>query len=187
MNRRGISLLPLALTTLGALLGCVSADSQSDGQGDSSGPVPARLDPHVRGELVERLGADAPVILVVLRGTDCFTCDQLGRRLREFARSAPRHYDWVVITDTAGASRTRGYLKRERIRFEVLLSLDSLIVFEGARRETPTPAVVVASTPVAIFDGIAPLGDGVDANLRSLARELGFDASVDPRESGQDR
>ena len=128
---------------------------------------------------MQAVGAERPVVLVLLRGVDCFTCDQLGRRLREFARAAPAEYGWVVITDTSGANRTRGYLKKERIRYDLFLTLDSLVIF-GARPTIATPAVMVASSPMDSFDGIARLSIGTSPNLRSLARELGFDTGVRP-------
>ena len=176
MNWRCFPHLPPVVTAVGTLLGCGSGDNSRD-VGEGSISISGMLAPSVRGELVQAVGAETPVIIALLRGVDCFTCDQLGRRLREFARSAPPDYRWVVITDTSGASRTRGYLKRERIRYDLLLPLDSLIVFRG-RQAVATPAVVVAASPVDSFHGVARLSIGISPNLRSLAQELGFDKAV---------
>lgn len=178
MNRTCFPHLFLLLTAVATLWGCGDADNPRD-VGEGSIPISGVLVPSVREELVQAVGAERPVLLVLLRGVDCFTCDQLGRRLREFARSAPTEHGWVVITDTSGADRTRGYLKKERIRYDLFLTLDSLVIF-GARPAVATPAVMVASSPMDSFDGIAHLSIGTSPNLRSLAQELGFDTGVRP-------
>ena len=179
MNRRCFQQLPPVLTAMGALLGCGPAESTREVVGQGSISISGMLAPRVKGEVVQAVGAETPAILVLLRGVDCFKCDQLGRRLREFARSAPPEYRWVVITDTSGATRTRGYLKRERIRYDLFLALDSLVVL-STREAVSTPAVVVATSPADSFDGIARFSIGTSPNLRSLAQELGFDMEVWP-------
>ena len=167
--------------------------SQDDGQtGENSPDVVSRLNPaaatesvpisgrlasEVAEQVIEALGSETPVILVLVRGSDCFTCEDLGRQLRELARAAPPGYRLVAVTDAEDRHRTEQFLMRERIRVAFLLGVDSFTIFQSEEAELPTPAVVIGSTPIGMLTGVAHPNRVPNYRPKSFAEELGLSTS----------
>lgn len=173
------------LTAFMAVSGCPVAKTAQHGKSTSdsgsvlpatemSVPISGRLTSMVAEPLIEALGSETPVVLVLVRGADCFTCEDLGRQMRELARVAPPGYRLVALTDAVERHRTEQFLMRERIQVALLLGVGSFTIFESAEAELPTPAVVMGSQLGGVLTGVAHPNRVPNYRAKSFADELGL-------------
>ena len=167
------------LATFTAISGCPSpkasgplGDSTSDSSATSTSvPISGRLVSAVAEPLIEALGSGSPVVLVLVRGSDCFTCEDLGRQLRELERLTPPDYRLAAVTNAEDLRRTEQFLMRERIGAAFLLGIESFTIFQSAETELPTPAVVMGM-PTGTLTGVAHPVRVPNYRPKSFAEEL---------------
>lgn len=129
-------------------------------------PVAGGLTPAARSAVAEFASA-APFVLVVLRGRDWLTCEDLGRQLRELEHRNPS-LTYVIATDSADV--VQSFARRERLRWRVL-GLRPGDVVDGYPA-LPTPAVLVVREGGARLAGVSHPERVPNARFRSFADEL---------------
>lgn len=116
---------------------------------------------------VAELAGTSPLVLVVLRASDWFTCEDLGRQLRDL-QYRNRSLTYVIATDSV--DRTRSFARRERLRWPVI-TLAPRDVLHGYPA-LPTPAVLAVRDNGRRVDGVAHPERVPNARVRSFADEL---------------
>lgn len=130
----------------------------------------------IRGTLsAEAVALIAPGVtdsgfIAVLRGEDCFTCEDLARQLRELQHATRRPL--IVVTRPADSTVVAKWLLRERIMRTpvVALDVDRLL---GTGMPVGTPAVLVVARNGTVLRGVAHPKRAKNVRLRSFAAELG--------------
>jgi hypothetical protein len=114
-------------------------------------------------------------LVIALRAEDCFTCEDLGRQLREMlhARGAASRRV-VVITPRADRTLVEKWLRRERVVAVTLVSSDHGFQLVGADA-VPTPAVLLLDTLGQVERGISHPQRVRNVRLVSFAAELALD------------
>lgn len=131
-----------------------------------TGSIEAQL-PHASALLGRRA-------LFVLTAENCFTCEDLGRQLREVLRSpSVRRLPLSIVVVGNDMERVRGWLRRERIRPENTIEIAlGLRLNDGTL--VPTPAVILIDASGRIERGVAHLTKVNNSRPRSFASELGL-------------
>lgn len=188
MSSKGALRRLLGVAAAGALLGVViglvasrrsGADSSSAIAIGGSTVVGASTTLVLRGTLSSRTlalikagRAEADtMLLTVLRRTDCFTCEDLGRQLRELQHEAGRTL--AVATPAADSLVVTKWLVRERIKLARVASIDLKDLFlDGSI--VVTPAAMVIDHEGNVIRGVAHPQRAKNVRLRSFAAELGI-------------
>ena len=170
------------------LLGCSppSSGRQVDQKGDADATA-APLSPtrSLVGPVSDSLTAlisrsPSPIeaiTLIVLNEENCFTCEDLGRQLREVLHS----YDSgrrraVVAISGGGADRIAQWLRRERVApIQLVVSPTAPTMHDGTF--IPTPAILLLNMRGEKDRGIAHLMRVPNIRIRSFARELDLNNS----------
>ncbi|HEX2202648.1 MAG TPA: hypothetical protein VHG91_05105 [Longimicrobium sp.] len=201
MSRRG-RIARLAAVALLVVAGSAAAELALGARDRAATPIPERLSSPttaeydastiaVDGELSPAARADlAPhtrdgrALVVVLRGRDRLTCEDLGRQLREAKQQAGDSHPIIVMTDSADVDAYRGFLRRERVRAPIVpFAPDALLPAEGP---LPTPAVLVTHDSARSAAGVAHPRRFPNVRLRSFADEVSpllrgrFSTPLDP-------
>lgn len=132
--------------------------------------VTGRLaDPAAR-RLAEVSGGERSVV-VMLRGGDARSCEDVARQLRELVRAVPAQTPVVVWTDAESGPFVSSFLRRERIRARGVDEVALETVVPGAAR-VHTPAVLLVDGDGAVLDGIAHSRRFPSFRGRSFAQEV---------------
>ncbi len=131
-----------------------------------------KLVPEAAQIVIDSVGS-APLILMVIASSDCFTCENLGQQLREVVRLASSDFRVVVATNADGLRRTREFLRRERVSPTLVFGVESFSILEGAA-EVPTPAVLLGRSAADSLGGVAHATRAANARSVSFAEELGL-------------
>ncbi len=181
----------LAALTLIATIGweCLRPSFAPPNSNLRSAPVLSPDPPAIRflvGSLSEPLsavvgsaiGADSQGILVVLATEDCFTCEDLGRQLREVLHSpGSAGSRLVVILQGNDSTRVAGWLRRERVnRGELIRPVSALSLSDST--PIPTPAVLLVRRSGRIVRGVAHLTRVPNSRARSFTQELSLSTST---------
>lgn len=112
-------------------------------------------------------------VLIVVRGTDTQTCEDLGRQLRDLHRAVPDVPAWnvAILVDAEGEEALRTFLARERLP-EIPIVVGEPGAFLADGRNPGTPAVVVADRSGGIRAGVAHPSRFKNVRGRSFAEEL---------------
>lgn len=135
--------------------------------------VSGRLAPEAAQLVIDSVGS-VPIVLMVIGSSDCFTCEDLGRQLREVVRLAPTGVHVVVATNADGLRITREFLRRERINATLVFGVESLSILDGVVDEVPTPAVLLGRSATDSLGGVAHETRVANVRLVSFAEELGL-------------
>jgi len=145
-----------------------------EGEEDRGSVVLAgRLVPEAAKIITDSIGS-GPIMLLVIASSDCFTCEDLGRQLREVVRLAPRESRVVVATNADGLRRTREFLRRERVTPALMLGFESFSLLDGAVDAIPTPAVLIGQSATDSVGGVAHPVQTANVRSISFAEELGL-------------
>jgi hypothetical protein len=128
--------------------------------------VAGRMTSQARNALAEFTGT-SPLVLVVLRGPDRLSCEDLGRQLRELEHRN-RTTTFLIMTDSADGIGS--FARRERLRWPVI-ALPPNDVVEGYPA-LPTPAVLAVEEGRMQVAGVAHPERVPNARVRSFADEL---------------
>lgn len=112
---------------------------------------------------------------IALRAADCFTCEDLGRQLRELrhARGA-KDRAVVVVTTPSDLTVVRAWLRKERVIGVRLAAVDGGVQLIGAG-PVPTPAVMLLDSVGGVERGVAHPVRVPNVRLISFAAELELD------------
>lgn len=113
-------------------------------------------------------------VLVFVSAADCFTCEDLGRQLRE-VQHAPnaRQRSFVIATEPADVDRVVGWLQRERIHYVSVIPTTPRVVLTSGDTVL-TPAVLLLTDGTRIERGVAHPQRVSNTRPRSFAAELGL-------------
>ena len=112
--------------------------------------------------------------VLLLRGKDVLTCEDLGRQVRRLQRAiASRGLSLVVWSDPDGRGIVETWLKRERIRAERHITADLRSIVRG-RESLATPAVLLVESDGRVVQGVAHPVRVPNVRPRSFAEELGL-------------
>lgn len=150
-------------------------DRESPEEAEDLGSVAlaGRLVPEAAKIVIDSVGS-GPIMLLVIASSDCFTCEDLGRQLREVVRLAPTGSHVVVATNADGLRRTREFLKRERVTPALVFGVESFSLLDGAVDAMPTPAVLIGQSATDSVGGIAHSTQAANVRSISFAEELGL-------------
>jgi hypothetical protein len=110
-------------------------------------------------------------IVIALNAADCFTCEDLGRQLREIVRaSSERQWAIAVIAPSSDSLRVETWLRRQRIHRDRMIWSEIKTAFIGS--PPPTPAVIIVAANGTTVRGIAHKQRVRNARVRSFAQEL---------------
>lgn len=107
--------------------------------------VQGRLAGEARAELERARPDPRGAVIVFVRQDEVYTCEDLGRQLRELARRLGRGSPLVVWTEPESAARVTAYLKQEKVRHHLIVSprLERLFA-RGSLPATPSAVIVGA-------------------------------------------
>jgi hypothetical protein len=130
-----------------------------------------RLGPRVLAAAEEL--SSRSTVLVVVRGADVKTCEDLGRQLRELHRAVPAGGEWgmALLVDSAGEAELRGFLAREHITRLPVLVADPAGLLEGGAK-VATPAALVVGRDGQVRAGVSHPSRFKNVRGRSFAQEL---------------
>lgn len=112
-------------------------------------------------------------VLIVVRGTDTETCEDLGRQLRDLHRAVPDVPGWnvAILVDAEGEEALRTFLARERLpEMPIVIGEPGAFLADG--RNVGTPAVLVADRSGGIRAGVSHPSRFKNVRGRSFAEEL---------------
>lgn len=169
----------------------VNSSALSVGPEDHSDEAYERATVRFSGELAGEtllalpdVAADS-TLLIVVRGTDTETCEDLGRQLRDLHRSVADSPEWnlAILVDAGGELTLRRFLARERIpEMPIVPGEPGAFLADG--RNVGTPAVLVADRKGRIRAGVSHPSRFRNARRRSFAEELQLIRSGHDREPG---
>jgi hypothetical protein len=122
--------------------------------------------------LPHAVGADSVLVLLV-HATDCFTCEDLGRQLRELQHVAGQSYAFIVYTTENEAPDVAVFLSKERIRVTATMSGSPSTAF-GRELLIGTPAMAVVDSRGVAVRGVSHSRRMPNVRPKSFAQELGF-------------
>jgi hypothetical protein len=166
----GVTFLRRGHTESASLL---RADTVVFGGETTAVPLDGKLSAQALNLFRLRLHSSDSAMLAVLRATDCFTCEDLGRQLRELQRAAGNSVPLLVATEVGDSSRVAVWLTRERVRAAGIASLDLRALLVG-HPDLITPAALVFDGEGAVLRGVAHPRRSKNIRLRSFAEELGY-------------
>jgi hypothetical protein len=114
-------------------------------------------------------------VLVVLRGSDTETCEDLGRQLRDLDRAVSRAAaaPLTIVVDAEGEEGLRRFLRRERLPgMAIVLGQPGRFLADG--RNVGTPAAMIVDTTGAIISGVSHPTRFSNLRRNSFAEELGL-------------
>jgi hypothetical protein len=113
------------------------------------------------------------VLVIAVSARDCFTCEDLGRQIRELASVVNGRMPIVVVMPEADGKRVIEFVQAERIRnVDLRPYRSSLKTDDGV--VVPTPAAFILDRRGGILRGVAHLDRQSNVRKRSFAHELGF-------------
>ena len=112
-----------------------------------------------------------PGVVVMVRGQDVKTCEDVARQLRQLVHAVPAQTPVVVWTDAESRAFVSSFLRRERIRARSVEGVALESVVPGAAR-VHTPAVLLVDGDGAVLDGIAHTRRFPNFRGRSFAQEV---------------
>lgn len=148
-------------------------ESPEEAEDSGSVVLAGRLAPEAAKIVIDSVGA-GPIMLLVIASSDCFTCEDLGRQLREVVRLAPTGSHVVVATNADGLRRTREFLRRERVTPALVFGVESFSLLDGAVDAIPTPAVLMGLSATDSVGGVAHSTQAANVRSVSFAEELGL-------------
>lgn len=109
-------------------------------------------------------------LVMVIRGRDIVTCEDLGRQIRELHRAWGAEKTLVVLADTTAG--VEAFLRAEHMARMVVRPLAPAAVMAGGG-DVATPAALVVSGGE-VLEGVSHTLRAPNARLRSFAQELAF-------------
>lgn len=126
----------------------------------------------IRGAESDR---ETPYVLIALRAADCFTCEDLGRQLRELQHArGTQERTVVVVTTPFDLAVVRAWLRRERVVGVRLAAVEGGVQLIGVG-PVPTPAVMLLDSVGRVERGVAHPQRVPNVRLVSFAAELELD------------
>jgi hypothetical protein len=185
--RRRVIRSSLAFAAVAATVMCAAAVQSRRAAADQAAPVPEPADAPVRPLRGQTTPAAWQAIrdaepahgggymAIALQAADCFTCEDLGRQLRELrhARGAGER-TVVVVTTPLDLAVVRAWLRKERVVPVRLVAVDGGVQLIGTG-PVPTPAVMLLDSAGRVERGIAHPQRVPNVRLVSFAAELELD------------
>lgn len=157
----------------------------------TSPSVPVR---HLRGRAAPaswraiqegRPGERGGYLVIALRAEDCFTCEDLGRQLRELRHTrGAADRGVVVITPPADRTIVEKWLRKERVVAVTVVSTERGFQLD-ATGSVPTPAALLLDSLGQVERGISHPQRVRNVRLVSFAAELALDVHGPGAAAGQ--
>jgi len=168
-----------AVSLLGVGCGDSRAAEPSDPEALTARPVrietlSGKVTSEAYAAVVFEVGGGPHALVLALRARDSFTCEDLGRQLRE-VRHALRGRDTplILVTPASDSQAVRVWLRRERVSPTHWLILDPNHLLAD-RDSLATPALVLADGDGKILRGIAHPERVRNTRTRSFVHEMGL-------------
>ena len=136
-------------------------------------PVHGALSAEARAELGKVRPDVSGTVIAFVRREEVYTCEDLGRQLRELARTLGTGGPPLVVwTESGSAGRVSAYLRREKVRHHLIISSRLERLFQkGSLPVTPAAVVVGAAGEIR---GVSHPLPAQNTRTRSFADELGL-------------
>ena len=120
-----------------------------------------------------RRGRDSASLAVVLvvRGRDVRTCEDLGRQLRELRHALGRTRPIIALTDSSSVEVVRNFLALEHVA-SVTVAAESLTDLYAEPTALSTPAVLLVDWRDSVVQAVSHPQRFPDARVRSFSSEL---------------